>query len=501
MKIIAVLLAIMVAALAWWWPAPGNEAKPFPGDRRVAELVSHLTGGGDLPRFEGAPATARPLPPLDLPPHPLQDNRGYAGAHGDSYNSGVIAAAGPLGNNLQVSSRIAGRLQASCSTQHFDRAGRVITACVGPVGKSKLLLLDPRDLAVLAEHDLPAMSGWYIRMDQAGRVYVPAGDLSIQVFAVAEEGGAPAWRLVARHDLSAAVPEDRRGNFSFPLDLVADWEGNWWFTVLNPAVVGYITPGGEVRFELFDNERIENGLAASPVGVFVATNKGLYAMRAGDTGVAVHLSIPYESGAAAHSLSSGSGTTPVIFGDGNLIAFGDNADPRPNVLVYRIDDVADDERLVCKLPVFREHRTVLENSFIGYRNSLVIENNRGFAVFGDSADGEPGFARIDVRPDLSGCDLVWENYAVRAGSGAKLSLGSGLIYVHELLQDTGWVNAWYVTALDFRTGERVWRRYAGSGKQWDNAMLTLSVGPDGLLTSGMLLGVLGARDAPGETPP
>ena len=42
---------------------------------------------------------------------------------------------------------------------------------------------------------------------------------------------------------------------------------------------------------------------------------------------------------------------------------------------------------------------------------------------------------------------------MRAGTGAKLSLGSGLVYVHELLQDTGMVNAWYITALDFATGD------------------------------------------------
>jgi len=115
-------------------------------------------------------------------------------------------------------------------------------------------------------------------------------------------------------------------------------------------------------------------------------------------------------------------------------------------------------------------------------------------LIGDSSKAETGYVRIDVRDDLSGCDIVWENYDVRAGTGAKLSLGSGLIYAHELLQNTGIVNAWYFTAIDFATGKTVFRKYIGSGKQWDNAMLTMSIGPDGMLTSGMLGGVAAMRD-------
>ncbi len=112
---------------------------------------------------------------------------------------------------------------------------------------------------------------------------------------------------------------------------------------------------------------------------------------------------------------------------------------------------------------------------------------------GSSAGAEPGFVRIDVRSDLSGCDVVWENYEVRAGTGAKLSLGSGLIYVHELLLGTD--DAWYVTAIDFETGKTVLRHFLGNGEDWDNALLTISISPDGLLTSGMYAGVLAARDA------
>ncbi len=444
--------------------------------------------------FERTIATARPLPPLPMPLHPFQNNQGYAGAHGDSYNSGTIPAAGPLKSDMRVRAFRSEQKPAYCSTQHFDTNGRVISVCVGRKTPSKLVLLDPDSMDVLAQFELPPMAGFYFRLDKQGRVVVPAGDMSIQTFEIVEEVESPAWRRVEHRDVSSAVPEDQRSPMTIPLDLVADWQGNWWFSILKPAAVGYITPDGEVHSHLFEGESIVNGLAADPNQVSFVTDQNLYTMRSGENGPEVTLRFPYDVGeeAAKQSFGSGSGTTPVLFGE-NLIAFGDNADPRPNVLVYRLDDVPDEERLVCKVPVFKPGRSVLENSFIGYGNSLVIENNKGFKMAGSSAGAEPGFVRIDVRSDLSGCDVVWENYEVRAGTGAKLSLGSGLIYVHELLLGTD--DAWYVTAIDFETGKTVLRHFLGNGEDWDNALLTISISPDGLLTSGMYAGVLAARDA------
>lgn len=446
-----------------------------------------------VPDFEGAVATPKSLPPLPIPSHPFQNNASYAGAHGDSYNSGTLPVAGPLGKDLQVRAFRSGQRPAYCSVQHFDSRGRVITVCVGRKTPTRLLLLDPDSMEVLDQYELPPMAGFYFRMDQQHRVVVPAGDMSIQTFEIVEGADGPRWRRVQRRDISSAVPDALRGPMTFPLDLVADWHGNWWFSVLKPATVGYITPDGKVHSHLFEGETIVNGLASNPSGVHFVSDKYLYSMHVGENGPVVAGRIAYDVGeiAAGESFGTGSGTTPVLFGD-NLIAFGDNADPRPNVLVYRLGDVADEERLVCKLPVFKPGRSVLENSFIGYGNSLVIENNKGFKMVGSSADAEPGLARIDVRDDLSGCDVVWENYSVRAGTGAKLALGNGLVYVHELLLGTD--DEWYITAIDFQTGKLAWRHHLGSGEDWDNALLTISIGPDGMLTSGMFSGVLGARD-------
>lgn len=472
--------------------AAGEQLHAAASSPNAEVAVAGAGNAQNVPEFQGNVAVARPLDPLPMPPHPYQDNRGYAGAHADSYNSGVIPAAGPLGRDLTVRAYRLSHAPAFCSTQHFDARGRIITVCVGRREPTRLLLLDPDSFDVLAERDLPPMGGFYFRMDQQGRVVVPAGDMSVQTFEVEESNGGYSWRLVERRDLSSAVPADQRRPLTFPLDLVADWKGNWWFSIMVPASAGYIAPDGQVQSYRFEGEKIQNGLASSPEGVFFVTDKNLYGMRASGHGPEAFMRFAYESGAAERSLSSGSGTTPVLFAR-KLIAFGDNADPRPNVLVYRLDDVPDEERLVCKIPVFKPGRSVLENSFIGYDHSLVVENNMGFTMGGDSSKAEPGFVRIDVRRDLTGCDVIWENYEVRAGTGAKLSLGTGLIYVHELLMGTK--DDWYVTAIDFETGRRIWRRYVGSGLDWDNALLTMSIGPDGLLTSGMYSGILGAKDS------
>lgn len=443
------------------------------------------------PVFEGRPVPAAPLAPLPMPPHPFMNNHGYAGAHGDGYNSHAMPQAGPLGNSLRVDAYHASTAPSLCSTQNFDDKGRIVTVCVGRKTPSKLLLLDAKDLHPVAETDLPSMSGFYFRMDQQGRVIVPAGDLSVRIYEIDERSGGVSWRLVKRHDISSAIPGQKRTPGSIPMDVVADWQGNWWFSIMSPAAVGYVSPYGDVYSRLLDGEKIENGLAVNSDGVYFASNRALYGMRARRRGVDGFFRHPYEVGKAEFSLTSGSGTTPTLFGK-QLIAFGDNADPRPNVVVYRLDDVPEDKRLVCRIPVFEPHHSVLENSLIGYDHSLIVWNNAGFSVEGDSSGGQPGIARIDVRPDLGGCDVVWENKTIRSGTGAKLSLGNGLVYFHELLMGSD--DAWYITAVDFRTGQLAWRKYVGSGKSWDNAMLTISIGPDGALSSGMYAGVLRVRD-------
>ncbi|MBW2143876.1 MAG: hypothetical protein JRG75_05705 [Deltaproteobacteria bacterium] len=497
MRILVLIFLLLVVLATCWWPKAGEEANGFPGSFSVSSRISKLTGGKPLESYAGVPADSKPLPAIPMPSHPFLNNRGYAGAHADSYNSGVQPHAGPLGVNPVVHSRMVSWGFGGCSTQAFDSKGRIISSGVGFL-KSRLVLLDPKDLAILATETLPFFSGWYIRLDDQGRIIIPTGDQAIRIYEIREKDSGPSFSLVNTYDLSEVIPEEGQHRFlSNPFDVVPDWNGNLWFAIFRPAIVGYVDPDtGKIHSMILSGEILENGLCASRDGVFFVTDHHLYGMREqpGKGQPEVFLKFEYERGSGIKALSRGSGTTPVLFGGGSLIAFGDNAEPRPNVLVYRLDDVEDSKRLVCKVPVFEPGQSALENSFIGYGRSLIVENNYGFSVFGDSSGGAPGLVRIDVREDLCGCDIVWQNDLVASGCGAKLSTGNGLIYQYSLETGTGWVNAWYFTAVDFETGNLVWKIYAGSGKQWDNAMLTLSIGQNGELTAGLVSGLASLRD-------
>lgn len=437
------------------------------------------------------------LPDLPMPVHPYQNNDGYSGAHGDSYNSHAVKATGPTGAEVSVVSYDPIEKPSLCSTQSFDAKGRVITVCVGQRTASRLLLLDPETLQPLATYELPPMAGFYFRMDEKGDVVIPSGDRSLVMLRIIETESGPTWKLQKRIDLSGIVPIKKIGPRTMPMDVVADWKGNWWFVFWEPAIVGFVDPNGNIHARKFPGESIRNGLAASKDGVFFVTDKHLYGVEAGKNAVTTKFRTAYDSGPSRGSgwgnlNRTGSGTTPTILAGGRIIAFGDNSEPRPNALVYRLDLVPDSKRLICKVPLFEAGETVLENSFIGYDHSMIVGNNKGFTLLEGSADGRPGLARIDVRRDLTGCDLIWENDKIRAATGPKLSLGNSLIYFHDL--EPGTADEWYITAIDFRTGKVAWRTYLGKGQKYDNALLTLNISPTGLLVSGKYSGLVGVKD-------
>lgn len=140
--------------------------------------------------------------------------------------------------------------------------------------------------------------------------------------------------------------------------------------------------------------------------------------------------------------------------------------------------VADD------IPRAPGHRLVAENNF-GYENPTSL-------LLGRSVVG--GVTRIDVRPDGSGCDTVWES-AVRSPSTVpKLSTANGLLYFYEKEPNVLGIDAWYLTAVDFRTGERRWRKLTGTGPAYDNNWAPITIGPDGTAYVGVFNGIVAVRD-------
>jgi len=101
---------------------------------------------------------------------------------------------------------------------------------------------------------------------------------------------------------------------------------------------------------------------------------------------------------------------------------------------------------------------------------------------------------MDIRPDGKGLRVVWVNDEVRSVTGPKLSTKTGLIYVSERQDDLNGVDAYYWTAVDFRTGKVVWRKLAGTGVAWDNYFSAPALGRTGTFYVAEYGGLAAVRD-------
>jgi hypothetical protein len=184
--------------------------------------------------------------------------------------------------------------------------------------------------------------------------------------------------------------------------------------------------------------------------------------------------------------------------DGGLVAITDNADPM-NVVVYKRGRRVSGSREVCKQPVFAKGASATDNSLVGAGRSLVVENNYGYTGPTSVENGQttsPGVTRIDLDEDGVGCRVVWKSSETAPTVVPKLSLGAGLVYVYTKPPDQpGGADAWYLTAIDFRTGKTVWSRLTGEGIGYNNNYAPVTIGPDGTAYVGTLGGLVGVRDA------
>jgi outer membrane protein assembly factor BamB len=56
------------------------------------------------------------------------------------------------------------------------------------------------------------------------------------------------------------------------------------------------------------------------------------------------------------------------------------------------------------------------------------------------------------------------------------------------------LDVYYLTALDFRTGEVVWEKQVGTGFNFDHWYTTVGVGPDDTVYFGLYGGIVSVRD-------
>jgi hypothetical protein len=91
----------------------------------------------------------------------------------------------------------------------------------------------------------------------------------------------------------------------------------------------------------------------------------------------------------------------------------------------------------------------------------VAENNCGYSSPTATEGGHtttPGLQRVDVGD--GGCRTVWRSDEVAPSVVPKLSLAAGHVYTYTKPARGDGQDAWYLTAIDARTGDTVFKRRA-----------------------------------------
>lgn len=483
------------------------------------------------PAFYGEVATANPLEDegsIAVPQHPLLADEGTNGMHGNSYNTDTYDYMGPLGINPVVKSRSMNVFGGLVATLMFDSKGRIMCISGNVVG-FRLLLLDADTLEILAETRLPQRAstveaiktfdfdkissdtsgGAYCHLLEGDRPIIGNSDNVIQIFYIDESTGSPEWKIEKEWDISSYLPEG-----SYLTDAIPDYEGNIWF-VTRPGEVGYIdAETEEVKLTNLENEEIQNTLAICEDGVYIVSDTAMYRFDIGEDGVPYYTwRTAYDRGTTLKpgAINQGSGTTPTLLdvpvydkeGDGakqvgvrKLCAITDNADSRVNIVIY---DRLNGE-IVDEVPLFTEGKSVSENSIVAYGRSFIIENNfsesgAGFLV--KNPTSEPGVTRIDMNYDCTEAFVVWESDEASATVVPKMSTENGILYLYTRVQNDEIPEkavAWYFTAVDFRTGETIYKVFTGCGKNWNNSYGPITIGPNGKAYVGVFNGLISIED-------
>jgi hypothetical protein len=459
-----------------------------------------------VPEFIGSPAVPKAIGARPIPEDPYMAPNGRSGVHLDAYQSDTYPTAGPLGHSPEVSSTF---LAAECGTVTFDKQGRIVVVCVG-IQRPILYLLDAASLETLTKFVLPIEggtggfgAGGYFFLDNNDRAVIPTRGRDI--WRVKEVNTTTGIQFAKDHtcanDLPGMIPSDQS-----ILSTLPDAHGLLWFTTsggtdpsTEPAMVGTANPDPSdsnhctvALHTLPAGEAIVKSFAVDPDpsrgGVFVVSDHQLYRFDATADGTPmVTWQEVYDRGVRIKpgQITQGSGTTPTLMGKG-FVTIADNADPQMHVLVYRRAVQTNAVRLVCAEPVFQPFKSATFNSLIATDRSISVENNYGFlnplsTFFGGTT--EPGITRIDLDKDRDSCSTVWTNDQESVPNVvSQASLVTGLEYTYSKdasPPDAQFTDPWYFTAVDFHTGQTVYKVLAGTGVLYNSYYSSVYLGPDG----------------------
>lgn len=472
-----------------------------------------------LKHFIGHPAHAHPMAGFHPPArNPFMARNGRSNLHNDAYQTNAYAGAGPSGAKTKLTSAF---LQQECASVTFDRRGQIVSVCVGLVGET-LVVLQPHSLDLLASYPLPSKpktfgtggassatfgGGGYFYLDSHDQAVVPTVDGRVAVLAISRSAR-PTITLRKTYHLSAAI-----GTQTIESAL-PDWRGNLWF-VTTGGIVGIAKPSGEGARTIHlatpkhapsnagKAEKIGNSFAIDESGgVFVVSEEALYRFDARRGRPHITWRKRYNRGHRLKpgQVNLGSGTTPTLIHSahskgGGLIAILDNADPSMHLDVYPRGRKGS-HHAICSVPIFSGHKRANsdENNLISLGSRLWAENNYGTPGPITVTNTTPGMQAVTLGGP-HGCHRAWESNQVRIPSAvSKVSARSGLLYTYtHPFQPSGGPEAWYVSAVNARTGRVVWSRLAGVGPDYNNFYAPVTIGPDGTLYVGVIGGLLELR--------
>ena len=448
-------------------------------------------------QFTGERWTPDPVFAPQAPRHPFMAPNQRSNIHSDAFQTDTNAWSGPLGGDMELLSHteVPGGV---CGSITFNSQGQIVTTCL-QLRQVRLKLFDAQTLEELASMDLPPRppnpnpfqdfaGGGYFYLDHQDRAVVPTTERHVLVVGLADGE----FAVEEDFDLTSTLPEGAKIISALP-----DWSGRIWLATTAGLVVVIDPESGQTTTHDL-GEVVQNSFAVGDDGVYIVSEKALYRFEVGSDGapVATWRKVYENTGEQKPGqVSAGSGTTPTLHGDG-WVSITDNADPM-NVVVYRRRN----GREICRQPVFEEGASATDNSLIGAGHSIVVENNYGYTGPSATSMGArtaPGVERVDIDADGKGCRLVWHSDEISPSLVPKLSLANGLVYVYTQDAEGSVSDPWFLTALDFRTGETVWKFRTGEGIAENNNYAPVSIGPDGSAYVGVLSGLVMVRD---QTPP
>ena len=464
-----------------------------------ARPVPNQPGSASTVEFIGKPAKPEPVTVAKAPQNPWMAANPYSNIHNDASMTDSYQGRGPLGRNPKVNSALR---NGECASITFNSKGQIVAVCI--LKKSVVMVMNPKTLKALAMVQMPAQSsgnsasddytdyaGGYFYLDNEDRPVVSTATEHLITY----ERNGKTFDIVEDIDLSSVIASTDSIQSALP-----DYSGNKWF-ITKSGVVGFVKQGTSTiaSIQLPAGETIGNSFSMDADGaVYIVSTKAMYRFDIVNGAPSVTWREEYANTGVQKpgQVSPGSGTTPTIMAGNKYVAIADNADPE-NVVVYHTAKQASGTQQYCAVPVFSAGASATENSLVAVNNSLIMENNYGYATETTTTLGRtttPGIARVDVGEN-GVCTTAWTNTTLSAPTVVpKFSAKAGLLYTYTKPARKDKKDPWYWTAIDFRTGKRVYSALVGSGIGYNNNYASLYIGPGGVGYVGVIGGLARIQD-------